>query len=187
MTRDYKVYDILIYMFLDPLQTLSVCNLQTTDIVADFGAGSGFVAHAAAKLVPHGQVFAIEINKDIVARLTREITERHVKNIIPLWGDIEVTGGTQLKDGSVDFVILSNIFFQLEDRAGCLNEVRRVLRDEGRVLLVDWSESFSGMGPMPHQVFTKQMAEDLFARLRFTKLSDSIPAGEHHYGLLFKK
>lgn len=174
-------------MFLDPLQTLTVCNLQTTDIVADFGAGTGFVAYAAAKLVPHGQVFAIEINKDIVARFTREIAERNIKNIIPLWGDIEVNGGTQLKDSSVDFVILSNIFFQLDDRSGCLAEVYRVLKNEGRVLIVDWSESFSGMGPMPHQVFTKQMAEDLFARLHFSKLSDTIPAGEHHYGLLFKK
>lgn len=174
-------------MFMDPLHTLSACNLQTTDIVADFGAGSGFVAYAAARLVPHGQVFAIEINRDIIARLTREVAERRIKNVIPLWGDIEVPGGTQLKDESVDFVILSNIFFQLEDKQGCLLEVYRILRQEGRVLLVDWSESFAGMGPMPHQVFTKQMAEDLLSRSRFTKLSDSIPAGEHHYGILFKK
>lgn len=68
-----------------------------------------------------------------------------------------------------------------------MNEVNRILRPEGRVLLVDWSESFAGMGPLPHQIFTKQMAEDLFARNNFEKISDSIPAGEHHYGLLFKK
>lgn len=172
---------------MDPMYTLSACNLQTTDIVADFGAGSGFVAYAAARFVPHGQVFAIEINKDIVARLTREITERRIKNIIPLWGDIEVRGGTQLKDGSVDFVILSNIFFQLEDRSSCLAEAFRILRPEGRVLLVDWTESFAGMGPLPHQVFSKQMAEDLLGRAGFSQLSSSIPAGEHHYGVLFKK
>lgn len=174
-------------MFMDPIHILSACNLKSTDVVADFGAGTGFVAYAAAKFVPHGQVFAIEINKDIVARLTREIEERRIQNVIPLWGDIEVRGGTQLKDGSVDFVILSNIFFQIEDKGGCLNEVNRILRSEGRVLLVDWSESFAGMGPLPHQIFTKQMAEDLFARNNFEKISDSIPAGEHHYGLLFKK
>jgi len=174
-------------MFMDPVVTLSACNLQTTDTVADFGAGSGFVAHAAAALVPHGQVFAIEINRDIVARLTREVEEKKVKNIHTLWGDIEVKGGSQLKDASVDFVILSNVLYHLEDKTGCINEASRVLKPGGRLLVVDWTESFAGMGPAPHHVFTQTLAESLLLSMGYTKLSDAIPSGEHHYGVLFKK
>lgn len=174
-------------MFMDPAQTLSACNLLSTDTVADFGAGSGFVARAAAALVPQGQVFAIEINRDIVARLTRETTDLKVTNLHVLWGDIEVVGGTQLKDESVHMVIMSNILFQLDDKAGALKEAKRVLLPTGRILIVDWSESFGGMGPAPHHVFEKKMAEELALRTGFTKLSESIPAGEHHYALLFKK
>lgn len=174
-------------MFMDPAQTLAACNLQTTDTVADFGAGSGFVARAAAALVPSGQVFAIEINRDIVARLTRETAENNIKNIQTLWGDIEVRGGSQLADASSDFVILSNVLFHLDDKNGCIAEAIRVLKPGGRLLVVDWTESFAGMGPAPHQVFTQAMAEDLLARAGFTKLSDNIPSGAHHYGVLFKK
>lgn len=174
-------------MFMDPVVTLTACNLQTTDTVADFGAGSGFVAHAAASLVPHGEVFAIEINRDIVARLTREVKDRGIKNIHTLWGDIEVNGGTQLKDASADFVILSNVLFHLEDKTGCIKEATRVLKLGGRVLVVDWTESFAGMGPAPHHVFTQQIAENLFTSMGYTKLSENIPSGEHHYGVLFRK
>ncbi len=98
-------------MFMDPAQTLAACNLQTTDTVADFGAGSGFVARAAAALVPSGTVFAIEINRDIVARLTREVAENNIKNIQTLWGDIEVKGGSQLADASADFISSPMSFF----------------------------------------------------------------------------
>ena len=174
-------------MFMDPVVTLTACNLQTTDTVADFGAGSGFVARAAALLVPQGQVFAIEINRDIVARLTREVQDNKIKNIHTLWGDIEVKGGTQLKDASADFVILSNVMFHLDDKTGCVNEATRVLKPGGRLLIVDWTESFAGMGPAPHHVFTQAIAESLLLSLGYTKLSDTIPSGEHHYGVLFKK
>jgi len=172
---------------MDPVVTLAACNLQTTDTVADFGAGSGFVAHAAAALVPHGQVFAIEINRDIVARFTREVEENKIKNIHTLWGDIEVKDGSGLKDASVDFVILSNVLFHLDDKTGCVNEASRVLKPGGRLLVVDWTESFAGMGPAPHHVFTQELAEALFGSLGYTKLSDKIPSGEHHYGVLFRK
>ncbi len=173
-------------MFMDPYNILAACNITSTDVVADFGAGAGFVAYTAARFATHGQVYAIEINRDIVARMSRDINERNIKNVVPLWGDIEVRGGTGLKDESVDFVILSNIMFQLEDREGCISEVKRVLKAEGRVLVVDWKESFAGMGPAPHQVFSKLTAEDFFGRAGFA-LINNIQAGEHHFGLLFKK
>ncbi len=174
-------------MFMDPMRLIATCNLQSTDSVADFGAGSGFIARALAKQVPQGQVFAIEINRDLVTRLTREATDMHLTNIHPIWGDIEIAGGSKLATDSVHFVVLSNVMFHLEDKQGCLKEVYRVVKTGGRVLVVDWQESYGGMGPAPHQIVTSQMTEELFARAGFTKISDSLSGGDHHYAILFKK
>lgn len=174
-------------MFMDPAQLLASCNLQITDSVADFGAGSGFVARAAAQIVTQGNVFAIEINRDIVARLTREVAELQISNIHPIWGDIEISGGTKLADESMDFVILSNALFHLDDKQGCFKEVHRVLKPGGRALIVDWTDSFGGMGPRPQAVFAKEQAKELSARLGFSFLSENLPAGDHHYAILVKK
>lgn len=174
-------------MFIDPVQTLAAVNLQTTDSVADFGAGSGFIVRALAKLVPQGNIFAIEINRDMVTRLTKELTDAHIANVHVLWGDVEVKGGSNIAQASLDFVVVSNILFQLEDKVGCVEEVARVLKSGGRVLVIDWSESFGGMGPAPHHVFTKTLAEDLFEHRGFKKRSDALPSGEHHYAILFQK
>lgn len=174
-------------MFMEPSAMLAVCNLQSTDSVADFGAGSGFLSRAAAALVPQGNVFAIEIHRDIVARLTREATEMHIGNLHPLWGDIEINGGSKLGDASMDFVIMSNILFQLDDKEGCMHEALRVLKPGGRMLVVDWSESFGGMGPRPEAVFRKEQAEALCAKVGLTMMTDRLEAGEHHYAILFRK
>ena len=174
-------------MFMDPKSMLSLCNLQTTDSVADFGAGSGFLARAAASLVPHGNVFAIEINKDIVARLTRETVELHLDNVHPIWGDIEIAGGSKLDNQSMDFVILSNVMFHLDDKSGCVAEVLRVLKSGGRALVVDWSESFGGMGPIASAVFSKDRAIELFTKAGFAVANDALGAGDHHYAILFRK
>lgn len=172
---------------MNPAQILAACNLQTTDSVADFGAGSGFLSKAAAALVPQGSVFAIEIHREIVARLARDAEEAHLSNLHPLWGDIELSGGTRLDNESVNFVVISNVLFHLDDKIGCINEAKRILKPGGRLLLVDWSESFGGIGPAPQAVVSKQMAEELCARAGFTKVSDTLPGGDHHYALLFKK
>lgn len=172
---------------MNPDQMLMACNIQSTDNVADFGAGSGFMARALSAIVNSGNVFAIEINRDLVARLTHEIEEKQIKNVQPIWGDIEMMGGSKLASESVDMVIFSNILFQIDDKASALKEAQRVLKPDGRVLVVDWQESFGGLGPAPQHVFDKSRAETLFDSLNFTKLSDSLPAGEHHYAILFKK
>lgn len=174
-------------MFMDPRRTLEACNLQVTDSIADFGAGSGFTAHAAALLVPKGNVFAIELQRDMVTRIMRDAQEHQIPNLHPLWGDVEIPNGSTLKAESIDFVILSNILFQLDDRLGALHEAKRVLKTGGRLLVVDWQESFGGLGPTQRQVITQQAVEALALQLGFTKLSDNIPSGDHHYAILFKK
>lgn len=172
---------------MDPMQTLAACNIQSTNSVADFGAGSGFVSRAAAALVPKGEVFAIEINKEIVTRLTRDAVDHHLANLHVFWGDVEKNEGTHLAAASVDIVICFNILFLLDDKATVIKEAMRVLKPGGKILVADWTDSFAGLGPRPHHIFAKEMAEGILTATGFKKLSENLPAGDHHYAILFQK
>ncbi len=174
-------------MFMDPVTVLTACGIRATQTIADFGAGSGFVAQAAAAFVPQGQVFAIEVNKDVATRITRDALDKKIANLHVLWGDVEMPEGSKLAADSVDIVLCFNTLFLLEDKAGVAREAYRVLKPGGKIVVIDWTESFGGIGPRPHHVFPQGVAETLLQNAGFKKLPVQVPAGDHHYAILFEK
>jgi ubiquinone/menaquinone biosynthesis C-methylase UbiE len=104
-----------------------------------------------------------------------------------LWSDIEAAEGSKLANESVDVVLCFNIIFLLEDKAAALKEAYRILKPQGKIVVADWTESFGGLGPRPHHVVTKDIAEALLTSVGFKKISDTVPAGEHHYAIIFAK
>lgn len=174
-------------MFSDPVKNVEQCGIQAGMEIADFGSGSGHYTLAAAKaLISTGRVYSIDIQKDLLTKLKNHATRDGFYNVEAIWGDIEKPNGTKLRDGTVDFVFLSNILFQIEDKKGVILEARRILKPGGRVMVVDWSDSFGGIGPAPKSVFKKDSARDLFEKNGFS-LDREINAGSHHYGFIYKK
>ncbi len=174
-------------MFSDPVKNIESLGIQAGQEIADFGSGSGHYALAVAKaLMSTGRVYAIDVNKDLLTKLKNNATREGLYNVEVIWGDIEKPIGTKLRDGSVDIVILSNILFQLDDKNGLINEAKRVLKQGGRVLVVEWADSFGGIGPTPKTVVSKDKAKALFENSGF-HMDREIDAGSHHYGFIYKK
>ena len=173
-------------MFADPIKNLRAFDLRENMIVADLGAGSGFYTLPVAKMVPMGKVYAIEIQKDFLIAIKNKGMEAHLNNIEYLLGDIEKIGGTKIKDNIIDAVIASNILFQVEDKEKFIEEAKRILKPEGKLLLVDWSDSSSIIGPSFGKIFSKDEARKIFEKKGFTWYRD-IDAGVHHYGMIFQK
>jgi FkbM family methyltransferase len=173
-------------MFLKPEQNVASLGLQYGMSVADFGAGSGFYTLALSKKVGNtGKVYAIEIQKDLLKTLENQIKESNISNVECIWGDIEKNIGTKLASNSMDAVVVSNVLFQVEDKLGLIDEAKRILKKDGKVLLVDWKESFNGMGPASHSVISEESSIELFKKRGF-KVLEKISTLPHHYGIIFK-
>ncbi|MEI7765246.1 MAG: class I SAM-dependent methyltransferase [bacterium] len=169
-------------MFSDPIKNLKQLGLREDMIVADLGAGTGFYSIAAGALVPNGKVYAVEVIKDYVITIKDKAKEAHLHNIECFWGNVEKIGGTKIKDGVIDVAIVSNILFQVEDKEKFILEIKRILKKDGRVLLVDWSDS-SFVGPKKERIISKERAIELFNKKGFIQERE-IEAGEHHYGMI---
>lgn len=153
--------------------------------VGDFGAGTGHYSRAAAAIVGHsGRVYAIDVQEEILKHIKLNTHDHHQGIVETIWGDIEKSGGTHLRDQSLDAIILANTLFQIENRFGLLGEMRRVLKPGGKLLVVDWAGSYGGMGPVSEKVVTEHVAEDFFIGGGFHKVK-SFRAGPHHYGIVF--
>lgn len=172
--------------FSDPQKIIDQCGLLEGQTVADLGAGSGFYSLAAAKLVGEsGKIYAVDIQQDLLARIKSMAQAAKLHNIEVVHGDIEHPGGTRIRDASVDLALATNVLFQIENKEGFVNEIKRIVKPGGRVLVVDWSDSFGGMGPQPEFVVEEDKAKALFEKKGFT-LVNSIFAGDHHYGFIFR-
>jgi ubiquinone/menaquinone biosynthesis C-methylase UbiE len=173
--------------FVDPHTVSTHFHIKEGDTVADLGAGSGYFMEILAKLVGvEGTVYACEIQKDLSVKLGEIARSKGLAQVSPLWSDIEELGGSKIPDGVLDVAIMVNTFFQFEDKTGALQEVSRTLRSGGKLFIIDWSESFGGLGPQPGQVVSEQEAKALAEQQAFM-YERSFDAGDHHYGLALRK
>lgn len=173
--------------FARPEAIVSHFHLREGDRVADLGAGSGHYMKPLSDAVgASGVVYMCEVQKQLVDELGKKAREQRLGNVRPLWGDIEKVGGTKIQEGGLDAVMIANVLFQVPDKQGVLAEASRILRTGGKFFVIDWADSFGGMGPHAEEVVYEEVARELAEALGFV-YERSFPAGEHHYGLAFRK
>ena len=170
-------------MFTDPLKNLKTLGLREDNVVADLGAGTGHYSVILGSFVPKGKVYAVEVQKDYLETIKNKVKEAHLGNVEIIWGNIEKIGGTKIADAKVDVVVASNILFQVENKENFLLEIKRILKPQGRVFLIDWSDpSVIGL----HNMISKGKAKEIFEQNDFA-IEQEIDAGSHHYGMIFRK
>jgi ubiquinone/menaquinone biosynthesis C-methylase UbiE len=170
--------------FIKPRSVLRHIGITPGKVVADFGAGSGaYVLAIAEYLKGSGRIYAVDIQKDLLSRLGNEAKRSNLE-INLLWGDLEKPQGSSLGDESVDVVLVSNILFQVDNKEAVLREARRIVRPRGHVAIIEWSDSFGGLGPTSNHVLRKENAQNIADAVGLS-LIDEFPAGSHHYGLLY--
>ncbi|MCF7815577.1 MAG: methyltransferase domain-containing protein [Candidatus Pacebacteria bacterium] len=173
--------------FIEPTTLCSHFHLREGDSVVDFGAGSGHFIKPLADLVgKSGSVYLCEIQKTLVDALGIKAQELQLSNVHPIWCDLEAVGGTKINDGSLDAGILVNTLFQLEEKNIALSEMARVLRKGGKLFIIDWTDSFGGLGPHQGSVVSESDAKTLAESCGFS-FERSFPAGDHHYGIGLRK
>ena len=161
-------------------------HIHEGERVADFGAGSGFyIPLLSAAVGPSGRVFACEIQRPLVEKLGSFARSKGLGNVDPLWCDLEAIRGIKIADQALDAAILVNTLFQLDNKDAAVTEMARTLKHHAVMHVIDWSESFGGLGPAVGSVITKDAAIALFESHGF-QFEREYPAGEHHYGLAFR-
>lgn len=173
--------------FVVPETVATHFHVRKGDVVGDFGTGTGFFLPILSKLVgSEGKIYACEIQKNLVESTGDMVRRRGLGNVEVLWSDVEELGGSKLNDSVLDVGLFVNVLFQLESKDIAIDEVFRTIRQGGKLFIIDWSESFNGIGPHPSQVITSEDVKALAEGHGFI-FERSFDAGDHHYGLAFRK
>jgi ubiquinone/menaquinone biosynthesis C-methylase UbiE len=170
--------------FSDPKRILDDFPIRKGETVVDIGSGYGTYSLLASERVGEdGSVYAVEVQLSLVDSLKNTANREDLDNLHVLWADAELPHGTKLADSIADSVILTNTLFTIVDKPGLVSEIKRIIKPEGKLLVVDWSESFSGVGPHVENIVSEKFARDLFSKNGFT-FEKKLEAGSHHYGMI---
>lgn len=172
-------------MFLEPAKVVDQWDIRPGMKVADFGCGAGHYTIEIAKRVgKDGLVYAFDVQPEVLSALKGQVSVNHLSNVDLRRVDLEAEKGSQLSDAAMDFVVLSNVLFQAENKSAVAREAFRVLKPGGLIAFIDWSDS--PLGPPKEQRISKEAAKELFDKLGFVLVKE-FDAQQFHYGLLFRK
>ena len=116
-------------MFSDPQQIVNQLGLVSGMSIADIGTGSGeYIAPLARAVGSEGKVYAVDVQKDLLERVKNRADEEGLTNVEVVWANAEKQGGVKIRDNAVSAVFLANVFFQIEDREGMFQEIRRIFQ-----------------------------------------------------------
>ena len=131
--------------FLPPYEILKKLGLQEGDIIADIGCGIGYFSIPAADIVgSRGIVYAMDIELEMVEETERRAAENDMANIRPI-----VMAEYDMKVGGsmISFAFACLVLHEVEDRVRFIREIKRILKDNGRIVIVEWIKKESDWGP----------------------------------------
>jgi precorrin-6B methylase 2 len=112
-------------------------RLRPGDVVADFGAGSGYFTWRIAQRVgPAGRVHAVEVQPLMLALLQANLTRRGLADrVLPVLG---TASEPKLPEGALDLILLVDVYHELEFPFEVTAALARALKPGGRLVLVEY-------------------------------------------------
>ena len=173
--------------FLNPEALLSHLGVTKGMKVADMGCGTGYLSLPLAKhLGDDGRVFAMDIMKDALASISDRAMEQGTHNVQTVWCDLEMVGSSKIVENSVDLAIMANVYFQLEKPDQAILEAKRILKQDGQLVIVDWKPGAGPIGP-PDDVRTEASQVSGVAVAAGFKPVREFEVDPYHYGLIFEQ
>ncbi len=142
-------------------EILSYLPLHADATVADIGAGTGYFAIPLAQRVQ--RVLAVDVQPEMLELLRKKLSQPGLpRNIECIEGS---AAGTSLNSSTCDAAFLANVWHEIEDTGAVLNEVRRILKPDGIVGILDWRPDVDRPPgpPLDHRVAPGTVAKTLTA------------------------
>lgn len=103
--------------------------------VVEIGPGKGnYTKAVAARLMPDGKVYAVDIQESVLERLKKKVQREKLSNIEPRIDDAH---NFSFPDESVDRVLAITCLPEIPNPTGVLLECHRILRPDGLVCLCE--------------------------------------------------
>jgi ubiquinone/menaquinone biosynthesis C-methylase UbiE len=148
--------------FLDAENIISMIHLEEGQTVLDVGCGEGRFSLAASSIIgDRGQVVAIDKHKASINILRRIIAQENIGNVVAFAGD--AAKRIPINNNAVDACLMVNVlhgFVLNEEVADVMDEILRVLKRHGSLVVVDFKKIETSVGPAVSERLSPTEVED---------------------------
>ncbi len=142
-----------------PSKVVNALDLKLNDVVADIGAGTGYLSFRIAPLIPKGKVLAVDIQPemlDIIEFLKQENNITNVEAVLATFTD------PNLPPESVNLAIMVDAYHEFEYPLEVMQGIVNALKPGGKVVLVEYRREnpfimIKGLHKMSQKQVRKEM------------------------------
>ena len=110
-------------------------NLQSTDIVADIGAGSGYHVFQIAPIVNEGKVYAVDIQFEMLTAIKQKQKSNGIKNVVTIKG---TESSSKLPSNSIDKVLMVDVYHEFSFPYEVVMSIKDALKPNGKIYLIEY-------------------------------------------------
>ncbi len=120
----------------NPEGALDALALKPGMVVADVGAGTGYMSLRMAKRVgPTGKVYANDLQPEMLRRLRENAAKAGITNIETVQGE---EADPKLPAGRMDLVLLVDVYHEFSKPLEMIDKIRESLKPSGRLVLLEY-------------------------------------------------
>jgi len=119
-----------------PEKALDALKLKPGMVVADIGAGVGYMSLRMARRVgPTGKVYANDVQPEMLDKLRANAQREKLSNIETVLGSV---ADPKLPAGKIHVVLLVDVYHEFSQPQEMLQHIRAALKPDGRLVLLEY-------------------------------------------------
>ena len=119
-----------------PDKALDIIGLHPGMMVADVGAGTGYMSiRMARRVAPGGQIYSEDIQPEMLSLLRDHAAAAKVANIETILG---TQSDPKLPSNTLDLVLLVDVYHEFSEPQKMLQRIRESLKPDGRLVLLEY-------------------------------------------------
>ncbi|WP_373545302.1 class I SAM-dependent methyltransferase [Chamaesiphon sp.] len=142
-----------------PQKMIAALGLKSTDVVADIGAGTGYISQLLAQQIPEGKVLAVDVQPEMIELLKQRMSKNKIVNIQPQLGTEQ---SPELPAASIDLAIMVDAYHEFSYPHEMMAGIISALKPGGRVVLTEYRGEDPKVFIKPrHKTTQKQIQQEM--------------------------
>ncbi len=110
-------------------------SINSTDIIADIGAGSGYHVFKIAPMVSEGKIYAVDIQDEMLQALRDKKKATNTNNLTIVKGSKK---SVNLPENAIDKVLMVDVYHEFNYPKEMMASLTKALKPDGKIYLIEY-------------------------------------------------